>query len=312
MRKKLRNRIRVIKLIVFAIVLIYVLMNLSIFILNMHYKNFDYRYIPEPDSDTRALIIASHHDDEILIAGGYMIKTMQNLSDKVTVNKSSWREEETVKALGLIGIKEDNILFLTNKDQTGLLDIDNMERNIEDIVSLIKEINPSIIFLAAYEGGHCDHDMTNFAVASAIKKYNITIPVYESPEYTRYRSFYEEMLFRLEKFSIIKIRPYPRFLYNTEEEIVTINMSKEDLELKKKMLDQYESQSIDLLRITHNAPEIFRPLHEYNYSQPPYEHKDTLIYKICKIRGKSNCEFFNVCRIPFENIKTVIEGVNSQ
>lgn len=325
---KKRKKINLWNKVIITIISIYLLLNILMLIKNQTYLNNNYKYISEPDADTKALVIAAHQDDETLVAGGYIIKTIKNggevyvlfTVDGATRNQTTTqedilnititRENEAKKSLGLAGVDEDKIIFLRNENQKALMSSSSLKENIDIIGTLIKDINPNIIFLAAYEGGHCDHDMTNFAVSQAMKKYNITIPVYESPEYTKYNSFYEEFLIQLNKISIIKLNKKPQFLYYTND-ILKLNMTKEEIELKYKMLNQYESQDIDSLKEIHKTADIYRPLNEYNYSQPPYENKKTFRYYYCKIRGRDNCDTFNICQITFDEMKKVMGNVSN-
>ena len=97
------------------------------------------------------------------------------------VGSSKVRIAESMQAMGQLGIDNDNLTYLQNP-QFGL---HRFPECIEDILIKIRKIDPDLVVMPAYEGGHVDHDTTNLfgwlaALASGISSDKII-------EYAAYR-----------------------------------------------------------------------------------------------------------------------------
>jgi LmbE family N-acetylglucosaminyl deacetylase len=286
--------------------------------------------MPLPDSHTKVLVISPHQDDETLIAGDYMIKTMQSggevfviyttngvsgssfLKNNAIADIIKIREREVITALGIIKIKRKNIIFLRNEDKKALMGTVSLNNTIDLLARYIIRINPDLIFVPAYEGGHCDHDMTNFATMSAIKRHNIKgINTYEGPEYNFYMSPMDYILGIISKFSLIIKINRPRFVNNTDERILSLNnITSDDLITKRSMLNAFVSQDLVSLIEAHSKKDIYRLIPKYTYLEPPYARKKMLGYHICLLLGRSNCDSFNVCKVSFDEMSAVMRSVH--
>ncbi len=160
------------------------------------------------------------------------------------------RKREMNLSIKKLGIKEfffQNIPTRTLKDK-----IFETYKKINKII-VSKKIDS--IFCPAYEGGHQDHDVSNFICS----KLSNICDVYEFPEYNYFKQ---------------KIN-CNTFFENNKNEIV-IKLTEEEKLFKKKCLDIYKSEKNNLNYIKINS-ESFRPIKEYDYSNPP--HSGVVFYR---------------------------------
>ena len=111
------------------------------------------------------------------------------------------------------------------------------------------------LWVPAYEGGHPDHDVTNF-IASTLRK---DLPVWEYSEYNFYGG---------------RVRSNEFFSRTGKE--MELNLSGEERRFKKMLLEMYVSERGNLSYLR-TEREMFRPLAGYDYSRPP--HPGTLFYR---------------------------------
>jgi LmbE family N-acetylglucosaminyl deacetylase len=120
------------------------------------------------------MVFAPHPDDDLIGCGGSLIKHVRNGRNVTVVYMTSGdagsrsitkralgevREKEAQKACEFIGIKD--LVFLRNRD--GYLE--NNERNFVRVVNLLREKQPSIIYMPHENDGHPDH-VTTHRIAS--------------------------------------------------------------------------------------------------------------------------------------------------
>lgn len=323
-----KNSIKIF-LIVLGSMLLTVFLSANVIILISNIDDTKYTLMPSPDPGTRLLVVASHQDDETLIAGDYMIKTMEDggevfviyTVDGATKNDSvgyyeakdisNTRKLEVKAALGLIGVDEDHIIFFDNENRKALMETRFLDWTIDALGTHIRDIDPDVIFIPAYEGSHCDHDMTNFAVMTALDRYGIDdILVYEAPEYNSFGTAWDYVLLYAGKISLFHLKDIPEFADHPSAELFRLDVSPQDLSLKHSMLASYVSQDVSSLMISHGGPDTFRIAPAHNYSLPPYKYKDTFKYKFCVWRGKSDCDYFNICRVSFDEMHRVMETID--
>lgn len=116
------------------------------------------------------------------------------------------------------------------------------------------DIKPDIIFTHSYEGGHPDHDTTSFVVNKAAK----TIGIKNIYEFSSYHD--DEGRLKCGDF------------LNTKNDVTEISLTETERILKRKMLAAFITQQ-ETLKVFDVQREIFRPVPEYNYNEPPYEGK---------------------------------------
>lgn len=190
----------------------------------------------------KIIVFAAHEDDETIGTATIMNRAV-NAGDAVTVvittdgapskfgqgrTEAAIRENETLKAMKLIGVPKENVIFL-NYDDLGFIFEINTTKEVDRIAQLIKDKQPTQIYMQAYEGGHIDHDSTHLLVDEAIKKSGVKAKAYEFPEYN---AFYWG-------------KPIPTNESVREAEskpVMVLNLTPEEQKMKKEALKQYISQ----------------------------------------------------------------------
>ncbi len=90
------------------------------------------------------------------------------------------REAELAKAAGIIGLQDTNVHLLRQPD-LGL--VSGMVKAAESLTELLATLNPDILFVTAFEGGHPDHDSANFLAYECSERAGIRPRMYEFPLY---------------------------------------------------------------------------------------------------------------------------------
>lgn len=253
------------------------------------------------------LIFAPHQDDEAICCTIKMLRTLKNngrvyviyLTDGAPGDENSqcsWlisginvsgtckeyrliREKEAKNAMKMIGVPEENLIFLRYDDGKLIFSLKDV---INNVTFLINKIRPNEIYIPAYEGGNCDHDATNYIVYKSINSLDFKPIVYEYPEYW------------LNKTQLV----YQKFIpIKGNHSIVYTKMSEEEKKLKKEIMNNYLSQTHILINF--NKDEIFRILPKYNYSDPPHERP--LYYEPKEYGG------YGICSFTFDDFKFMID-----
>ncbi len=154
------------------------------------------------------------------------------------------------KSLQLLGVKK----FFKQDIPTRKLK-ENIEKTFRKISFLIKKYKIDTIFCPAYEGGHQDHDVSNF-ICSRLQN---TSKVYEYAEYN---------------FSKGQIN-CNEFIKPTKNQ-VTLKLSVNEKKEKIKLLEIYNSEKGNL-NYLNLEKECYRKLYHYDYSKPP--HLGKLFYR---------------------------------
>jgi LmbE family N-acetylglucosaminyl deacetylase len=228
------------------------------------------------------LIFAPHPDDGVIIAGGFALQTKRN-GGKVTVvflTGGSTRLEEAYQAWSLIGLTREDLIRLHVDDLEGRLTLDNEEDKIEAIEEIITEVNPEIIFIPLYEGGHIEHDITNYLVSRTVKRLRRNVRLYECPEYNFYFSVNntpEKILDCLSKFvPFFEYYAPPSFI--NSEGAYYLCMTNREAETKKRMLRQFKSQLPETLVKHFGFNDRFKPYTEHDYHARPHDYGNSLVY----------------------------------
>ena len=244
--------------------------------------------IPHPDDEVvgSCLIIKEFFKKKkisILFLTNGVISPSKNWfwEKKKFKKKISIRYQEMLKTLEYLEITN---FFLQD------LPTRSLKTNIVKTYNLIKKIvldnEIDTLFCPAYEGGHQDHDVTNY-IAS---KFNKICKVYEFAEYNFYKNIINSNTF-IE-------------LNGTEH---TINLNEQQRKFKKMCLDTYRSETNNVSYIK-LFQESFRPIKNYDYSAPP--HKGILFYrrfsffswhpKVEETKPRDLCETFKKLKIKNE------------
>ncbi len=162
----------------------------------------------------------------------------------ITSSKIKKRKIEMMSSLKLLGVK--NITYQNIPTRTLKDNIYKTYLKIKEITNL-KRIDT--IFCPAYEGGHQDHDVSNFICSKFVHK----CKVYEFPEYNYFHR-------RINCNTFIK----------SSGTDTVINLISEEKEFKKKCLKVYKSEKNNLGFIRFDK-EKFRLLPKHDYLRPPHE-----------------------------------------
>ncbi len=128
--------------------------------------------------NSRFLIVAPHHDDEILGCGGTAAKMVQNgCTGAVVFVTAGWsglpsvprkkqaislREDEARNACSVIGIK--TLFFLHREDRNFSVD----GSLIHSLVKTLREFRPNIVFIPHTEESDYEHQLSATAAREAI------------------------------------------------------------------------------------------------------------------------------------------------
>src|SRR5699024_972000 len=201
------------------------------------------------DKKSDILIFAAHPDDEV-IGLSATLQRYKRSNQKVTVvyvtdgtgrdmeslakgkelaeQVAARRYGEGIKALSLINIQSANIFCLGFPDA-------GIHRYLKEIATdvqlLLEKLQPNKVYVHCMEGGHNDHDLVSLVVKSVCHHLNYD-NVYEWAEYNQvYPLGTTDMKF-------------PAPLSHHQEKEMKINLSEEELNLKKQMLACHQSQNV--------------------------------------------------------------------
>jgi hypothetical protein len=140
------------------------------------------------------LVVVAHQDDEVFIVTRLRQHILSGDSIYLLWTAASYqgdseyaetRVTESLHAMERLGVKSSNCSFLKFPDgQTHK----HVKEIIHRISILINDVRPKTIYVPAFEGGHIDHDIANFAVAKAINDLDYTVEIYEFPLYSAYNT----------------------------------------------------------------------------------------------------------------------------
>jgi LmbE family N-acetylglucosaminyl deacetylase len=150
--------------------------------------------IDERELDKSAIVFAPHQDDETLGCGGTIIRKKQAGANLQIVFMTdgcqshahlmaenelrSTRAKEAVAAAQVLGVDQNDVLFLEFRDGTLA---QNQKQAKEKVKEIILRYQPEEIFIPYARDGVPDHDTTNKIVISALKIGGIKAVIYEYP-----------------------------------------------------------------------------------------------------------------------------------
>lgn len=234
----------------------------------------------------RTLVLVAHPDDEAVGCGALLQRTDDPLivfaTDGAPRSNSFWenygsredyahtRAEEAECALHSIGVQHWHFLCDSNRivDQELYTQLDRAYASLAEIIELEM---PDAILSLAYEGGHPDHDACCFLASVAAEQFEL--PLWEMPLYHRRNGVIERQCFV------------------SDSEGFEFEILREELVRKMNMFTAYDSQ-LDVLREFLPYLERFRPMHPYDFSQPP--HAGELNYEAWQwpMKGSDLCQAF--------------------
>ncbi len=215
----------------------------------------------------RILILIPHPDDEAVgctaaierarqqgarVFGAYLtcgvpaqelLWSWQRKSHTRRVLRRRLEADRAANALGLEIASDQQI-----PTRTLQLALEGTQRLIQ---RLIRHLSIDMLWTPAYEGGHQDHDVTNFLAST----FRSAVPVWEFSEYNYAGG-----------------RPRSQEFFSPNGSEKTIPLADEEQDRKRRILRMYRSERGNLSHIWVEK-EAFRPLAEYDYSQPPHAGK---------------------------------------
>ncbi len=140
------------------------------------------------------VFLFAHPDDEVFISG-----TMKTLLDIGADIHGIWltsgdffgggenREKEHANAMQALGLDKSRFHLMRFPD-LGL--VAKLNEAADALASLLQEIQPEIVFVNAFEGGHPDHDCVNFLAYESSARAQISPKRFEFPLYNSAGSFH--------------------------------------------------------------------------------------------------------------------------
>lgn len=212
----------------------------------------------ETNSVARALFVMAHPDDEFGILGRML--HLHDLNTEIwcawTIGGNQKRDLEARLAMREIGIPDERLRFLS---LGGLSDAASVARAVRVLSELLEAHRFDEIYVVAYEGGHFQHDLTNFAVAQAAALSEAASRVYEFPLYNT--SGLKVNAFRLTD------RPGP---------VCGITLAPDRVRFIRSLTRHYPSQRhitegfLRFLPPARQRQPRWRPLPDWDYTQPPH------------------------------------------
>ena len=217
----------------------------------------------------RVLVLVAHADDESVCYGALLPRMREPVvviaTDGAPRDEYFWkrfgsreayaavRRDEAQAAMRLAGVRELVLLAEQDsrlEDQRLFLNLASAYGRLEKLVGWVR---PEAIATLAYEGGHPDHDSCSVLAAQLGRQFGV--PVWEAPAYSREGC---EGMLRLQQFTC------------ESGDEVAVEISDEELELKRAMCAQYVSQG-DFLQTFDARREVVRPQVNYDYGRPPHK-----------------------------------------
>ncbi|MFH1332563.1 MAG: PIG-L family deacetylase [archaeon] len=217
------------------------------------------------------MIFAPHMDDEAVGCGGLIIKAAREQS-KITIVymiKDEVRKEEAKNIMTRLGIQA-KLIFMDYKklnDKNALLDA------IKKVTDLIKKETPTEIYIPSYEGGHLQHDLTNFIVKKAVNTTKNT-QTYEYPLYNNYPIYLPIKMMRRYTSKHLPFRTgiFPPLFIPEKTKTYVLEMNNGDMKIKRAMIRGYKSQNAqDYLVKNFLYEDRFRKCPRYDYTKRPHE-----------------------------------------
>jgi LmbE family N-acetylglucosaminyl deacetylase len=234
----------------------------------------------------RLLVVVAHQDDETIVAGGAMqqacraggiIQVIYTTDGGAAQPAGSLqraelvqrRRREALTALALAGVTEPHVHFLDCESGSTFLRPESVAQLGGKLGRVILDFQPDKILLGAFEGGNLEHDITNFLVARAAARVGFPSPqIWEAPEYNRFhlRDPVYQRLHRIFRFGFAWPPRFPRGGSLGE----ALSMTAEEIAIKQRMLECFESQRHVGLVERFGFPDRFRPLPLHDYLAGPF------------------------------------------
>tara|TARA_Y100000310_G_C20655868_1_gene801930 strand:- start:151 stop:1023 length:873 start_codon:yes stop_codon:yes gene_type:complete len=252
------------------------------------------------------LITTAHQDDESIGASGLLQRHMNDTTHLIvftdgapdeknhTLELFELRRKELLNALSYVSMNETDVQFLMYDDSNFIADIgvDGTYNAILNLKEQIEILKPDIIYTHAYEHGHIDHDTVHYITVKAIELSEHQARTYEFFEYNPITWFNGTLPEEIAR----------EYYYSSP--IIFLNMTYEEMDIKKNMVLSYPSQEpicnkdMDkecedaLLKRYYKGTDQYREIIPYEYTLSP-----------CKKES---------CRYEDETFYRVVESVNKK
>ncbi len=248
------------------------------------------KQIPIRARGENILIIAPHQDDGVAMAGGFAIQTLGRggrvsvlFVTEVEGTKGELRKREAIRAWQSIGVPQKDIHFMGYNNPSGLLNTIEIRACIQKMVIWLAGIRPKLIFIPSYEGGHFQHDVVNYIVSKAFEKTGLKgTNIFEASLYNFYYSLIstpEKVLASLRMLIPLWSNNYPPEFIR-KDPVYSLIMTRDELQMKKVMLNQFVSQNPNALISRFGYPDRYQKYRPYDYSKPPFNYEHSLAKKI--------------------------------
>lgn len=218
----------------------------------------------------RIAILAPHRDDETLGLGEFIFDTQSEggrfwvifmtsgASPEQLGNdskKTRVRRSEAIQALKLLGIPKKHTQFFPVRSRKTYQKIGYYYRELS---RFIRKINPHLLLVPPYEGGHPDHDVASYLGFKLKTKFpRLTVFEYALYNWKKGRRIAKQFL--------------------DSETYMTWHPSENAKKAKTKALNQYHTQYKKLASEKNRFLERFRIQPVYDYTKPPSDGK--LLYE---------------------------------
>jgi hypothetical protein len=242
------------------------------------------------------LLVAPHQDDCVLMAGGLCLRNQRLGGDTNIVylvqpddeETARVRRREAVNAWTVAGVPATNLRHWSCLPARGPLDRGHIEQLSQALQNLIDELNPSLICIPSFEGGHLHHDVANYVVTRELRL-PVETRINESPEYSPYFSVWrtpQKALAHLTRLAFLGlVSYYPKPEGAGRGRILNLRMSTEELHLKWRMLKEFRSQHGDALARSHGYADRLIDSRAIPYCATPFRFEGSLASLASRMTG---------------------------
>ena len=220
----------------------------------------------------RGVILSAHPDDEVIGVAATMMRLddifLMYLTDGAPFDQALWpshvarsrsayariRRNEGLAAAEIAGVMPERVMFLGAVDQEAIWEV---VPRASYFSALLRIISPDIVITHPYEGGHPDHEAAALVARLALR---ILQQVY------KFRTHLLEMTsYHARDASLVT----GEFLPTDRREDLAVDLSAEEVRLKRRMFDAHHSQA-RVLRDFSVGFERLRYAPDYNFTEPPH------------------------------------------
>lgn len=222
----------------------------------------------------RIIVFAPHPDDETVGCGGTIAKKISEGYDVLIVvmtdGKHAFskvlginsdpspeqlkeiRTEETKKATKILGVPEENIIFLDFED--GKLE-ENAEKAEERVTQILKQFRPEEVYFSSEKDCHEDHRATSRIVRNAIKKLGLSTLEYRysiaqrfsriGPMFDRFLNLFKRRMIRVDTSEFVSLKEKAMKEYRSEITIISSKQKRPVVVEFKRYLKDKETFYVD-------------------------------------------------------------------